>query len=95
MAKLIVQVIDAKEKGSYKLYRTVIRLGREIKEGNLASQEELAELVERRARTDDGSPLQSLLDELSLDDYLELARGLVNNIGETIPNASTPSSNAG
>ena len=91
MTKLIVQVIDPKERGSYKLYRKVLRLGREVQEGSIEAQEEMAVLVESRAKTDDGSPIAPVLDELSMDDYLTLAKGLTNNLGETIPNVSTPS----
>jgi len=95
MTKLIVTPIDPKAKGSYRQRSELLQLVARMQEaqrgqdgiGALALMTEMEAFVLKHLTTDDGSPVEPLLDELSADDFDALLGGI---LGEpTVPNSNS------
>jgi hypothetical protein len=100
MTKIIVTPIDMSAPGSYrerkKLLRsfaTVMTASNSTTERDvlalLAAQDELDAIIIAHAETDDGSPLEAALDDISSDDFNALYRAIMN--AETVPNSTSAS----
>lgn len=97
MTTLIVEPLDMTQKGSYRSRKAVLLalsatdLNSGFK-GSMAARAQalldVQELVERRCTTDDGSPVEEALDELSGDQFNELMQGM---LGEPVPPPSAGS----
>lgn len=104
MPTIIVRPINLAEPGSYGERRKYLRLLRRL--GNLKGEQspeqvfelfdEIEELVLPRLRTDDGSPVEPVLDRLSANDFDRLlsAIAMESGLGEASKRASTDSSEA-
>lgn len=95
MTKLIVTPIDPSAPGSYRqrsaLLRLIARLQTADKEQDgaaaLTLMAEVEEMVLKHLETDDGSPLEPLLDDLSADQFDLLLGGILG--APNVPNASS------
>ena len=92
MTQLIVTPIDPTARGSYRQRSAVLRLvgtmkeAQESKDGLAAVQAmtDLEDIILKRLETDDGSPVEPLLDELSAEQFDQLLAGI---LGEpSVPN---------
>ena len=92
MAKLIIKDIDPNAKGSFAVLRKLLKLQAGLKRMEPDAMDAMIELTLQYASTDDGSPVEPLLAELSVAEFAAIAAHWSKQGGETIPNASTPSS---
>ena len=98
---LIVKPIDLSAPGSYKVRKRFLRLLIRLQESQadrdpvatLKLMEEIDELLVARLRTEDGSPVEDALDELSANQFDQLLSSIAfeNSVGE----ANGEPSNAG
>ena len=98
MTKLILSAFDPAAPGSFMERQRLLELVEEWetareegKPGALARlARRMSELVLKRLRTDDGTPVEDALELLSANEYDELAQGLLTAGGsDNVPLAST------
>ena len=102
MTRLIVDPIDPSAKGSWRLHRKLLGASKAISEiqeqtkklgpqaddsvATLAALEVIYDLVVSRLSTEDGSPVDDALDDISVDDFQLLITAIS---GETVPTTSS------
>jgi hypothetical protein len=91
MTTLIIRQLDKSAKGSLAEMRRLLSIQRRMDVGEIGAVEEMIDYIISRARTDDGSPVEDAIAEMSFDDFIETARGMTDADGEMVPNVSTPS----
>jgi hypothetical protein len=92
MPKLIIKDIDPNAKGSFAVLRRVLKLQAGLRRREPEAMDAMIELTLQYASTDDGTPVEPLLAELSVAEFTTIAEHWSKQGGETIPNLSTPSS---
>ena len=94
MTRLIVDPIDPNAKGSWRLHRRLLGASKTITEsqkagdgtGAVAALESIYDLVVSRLSTEDGSPVDDALDDISVNDFQTLITAIS---GEPVPTESS------
>ena len=97
MTKLIVTPIDPNAPGSWRQRNEFFRLGRSIKAardandniGLAAAMADFADYLQSRLRTDDSSPVDEILDRMSINEVEELMKALGNEIDAVSPTTAS------
>lgn len=87
MTKLIVTPIDPAAKGSYRERKKLLRAAKQMATaaesndaiGQFEAYEALEDVVLGRLRTDNGTPVEDVLDDLSADDFDALVEALLES----------------
>ena len=93
MTTLIVEPLDMEAKGSYRKRKLIFQAMAEMRNGNDPIQQaalllQVEEMAVGQMHTDDGTPVEEALDELSARQFDALLEGL---LGEPVPRPSAGS----
>ena len=95
MTTLIVKPIDFSEPGSFRAQQRLMRLARDLKSAQdqqdpfavAEMMENIESLIIPRLRTDDGTSVDAVLDEISAEDFYALMSGIMGSV-EPVPTAN-------
>jgi len=77
MTKLIVTPVDPDAPGSFRQFQRLAKAMAQAEEENAAlAFLSVSDIVLENCKTDDGTPVEDVLDELSLNQFMELLQGL-------------------